>query len=291
MDAVIIIGFAYDKLNISKDREYLPGIIIDMYHAYKYVESISHIPNILVISDIYKDVGVSEIKSTITDSIVDMEIFNFIKNLRLRNQLINYTNKHQVITEIKKILVNKKRILFYYTGHSSSGNILLPLGNGEICYRYDRYVDTIISFIQIRDLISESTSKSAEIFIILDCCNANGLELPYKLVNSVYRLNYKNNKVYPIQKFICFSASNSDENSLASKNGSLFSYTLFKILKEHRNISTLLNLLITECAKKYDQTPNVYGSYPDIKMIWRWISNPMDTSVKINLIDNYFTIK
>ena len=294
MDAIVIIGFSYTKVDKYTDRPYLPGILIDMYHAYTYSSNLLiEGGSIIIITDLIIDSSIGEIRGSIVNSVVDLEAIHFISNMRRLGYLKDYTCKTQVIDDIVRICSKKKKIFFYYTGHSSNGNILLPLMNDVICYRYDTPDDSIINFSLIRDILRGCTYKNAEIFVILDCCNANGLELPYKLMNKVYRLTSKSDKEYPLQKFICFSSTTIDEFSIASKHGSIFSYFFFKKLSDYRDISKLLHIVSEECYSKYDQTATVHSSYPNLKMVWRWMChNDFNlTNIKLNHVENYFIIK
>ena len=291
MDACIIIGLSYNKSDKLTDRPFIPGIVIDIYHAYKYVKSLIINNNILIITDIIYDININDLRESITNSTVDVEILHFISEIKNMGYLKDYTSNVQIFKQIKRVVNKRKRIFFYYTGHAVNGNILLPLANEEVCYKYEQTTDSIITFSSIRDALSRDSARNSKILTILDCCNANGLDLPYKLINKVYRLTLKSDKVYPSQKLICFSATMIDESSIASKNGSIFSYIFFKNLQEYRNIADLLLFVSNECSKKYDQTVTVHASYPNLKMIWRWLCFNDQVSVKLNPVENYFIIK
>lgn len=291
MDAAVIIGFSYSKSLKFTDRPFIPGILIDIYHAYKYVRSLIAGDNIIIITDIIADLNIEELRTSITNSVVGTDILNFVTEMRNQGYFRDYISKEYVFKDISEVLKGSKKIFLYYTGHAIDGCILLPLMTNEICYRYDSPKDSIITFSSIRDSISEKSLSNSKILIILDCCNANGLELPYKLIGKVYRLINKTNKVYPRQKFICFSASTIDESSVASRHGSIFSHIFFKYLKEKRNIWDLLVTISDECSKKYSQTVTVHSSYPDLKMIWRWLCFKDKISIKLNSVENYFIIK
>jgi len=319
MDSIIIIGFSYSKIDKYTDRPYLHGILIDMYRAYNYSYKLlnstdkgindqrsnnkdsntqgtdtqrSNTKSIKIITDLHIDLTFNEIKDSIIDSIVDAEVINFISQMRKNGFLIDYTSKQQLLEELSNAVLGKKRIFFYYTGHANNGNILLPLMNDLISYRCTTQ-DAIINLSNIRDILSSGSRNSAEIFVILDCCNSNGLDLPYKLVDKVYRLTSKSNKEYPYQKIICFSSTNIDENSIASKKGSIFSHYLFELLGKSRNIGSLLSEINKECAGQYNQTATVYSSYPDLKILWRWMcSTDSDVvNIKLNCVENYFILK
>lgn len=293
MDAAVIIGFSYDNnlYGRSTDRTFLPGILIDIYRSYKYVESVTSNKNITVITDLVMDPNITDLKESIVKSIVDLEIINTIRDLDVKGYLHSFSSKADLLIKVKSVCKNCRKIFIYYTGHALNGNILLPLSNLEVCYKYNRIVDSSISFSVLRDIICSNSKKNAEIFSILDCCNSNGFDLPYKIINGVFRLTMKSNKVYPTQKFICLSSTSSDEVSASSKNGSIFTNIFFDNFGVERSLINLLGIVLEECKMKFDQTVTVNSTYPDLKLIWKWLLTPKDIFVKFNIIENYFIIK
>jgi len=288
MEIAIIIAFAYSKTNQDPNRHHLPGILIDIYHAYKYVTSLTK--NIIVITDIVSNADISELKDSIINDTVDLSILDLLNTLRSNNQLIEYSNKKELLTTLKRNCHSRSKIFVYYTGHSLHGNILLPTMNNDMCYRQDNPVDFTLNFSIFRDALSTSSS-STQIMVVLDCCGSQGLHLNYKLQNGIYTLISRTDKAYPLQEIICFSSTMSDEVSIASREGSLFSYVFFNNLKKYRNIVELLNKVTEQTSKKFSQTPTVYSTYPDAKLIWRWLIHNDDVSVKLNLLGNYFIVK
>ena len=202
--------------------------------------------------------------------------------------LVNYTSKKQILEIIRKCCQHRKKIFLYYTGHAFKNNILLPFSNSEVCFRYQNNNDSVIEFNFLRSIISTISDKNAKIFSIFDCCNFTGFGLPYRMESGIYRLRSKN---FITQKFICISSTLSDEVSLGSKEGSLFTKVFFQNLRGYRNIYDLVNLVSKECFSKFNQTSTVYSSYPDLKMIWRWLLFKDDVRVRLNLIGNYFIVK
>jgi hypothetical protein len=288
MEVAIIIGFSYDKQSIQ--RNYLPGILIDLYHTYNYVKSVSTTKEIHIITDLNKNVDFYDLKNIIDGVNIDFDIENFMDTIK--KYRVIYTSKKQILSLLRSTCANKSKVFLYYTGHSENGEILLPFSSDEICYRYDTIHDSIIELTLLRDILTSVTHKDAEIFCIFDCCNFNGLELPYKLKEGVYRLTLKNQKKFFTQNFICISSTLDDESSLASKKGSLFTQVIYTNLKLHRGVYDLLKIVSKVCFDKFDQTASVYSSYPDTKMIWRWLIHAgKNVDVQLDLLGNYFIVK
>lgn len=290
MDLAIIIGFSYNKNNEDLHRHHLPGILIDIYRVYKYTKQLTD--NIIIITDLRSesDTKIVELKDSIINNNVDIEILNFLGIIKNSGLLHEYTTKKDLLTTIKREVHLKSKIFIYYTGHSLHGNILLPTMNNEICYLSDNPTDFTLNFSILRDALSTSVPE-AQIMVILDCCGSQGLHLPYKLQNQIYNLTSRSDKKYPLQEIICFSSTMSDEVSIASKNGSLFSHTFFKYLFTSRKVSDLLEVLTVEISKKFNQTPTVYVTYPNLKMLWRWLYRTDNVNVKFNLMGNYFVVR
>lgn len=288
MEIAIIIAFAYSKTNQDPNRHHLPGILIDIYHAYKYVSSLTK--NVIVITDINSNADISELKDSIINATVDLSILDLLNTLKVNNQLVEYTNKKELLSTIKRSCYLRDKIFVYYTGHSLHGNILLPTMNNDLCYRQDNPVDFTVNFSIFRDALT-TASSSSQIMVVLDCCGSQGLHLNYRLQNGIYSLIPRGDKVYPLQEILCISSTMSDEVSIASRGGSLFSYIFFNNLRKYRDIVKLLEKVTEETSKKFDQTPTVYSSYPDAKLIWRWLSVNDNVNVKLNLLGNYFILK
>lgn len=289
MDIAIIIAFAYSKTNQDQHRHHLPGILIDIYHTYRYSKGLTD--NIILITDLetHNSTKIIELKDSIINNEVDIEILNLLNIIKNNKQLYTYTSKKDLLVTIKRNIHSKKKVFIYYTGHSLHGNILLPTMNNEICYTRNNPNDYALNFSILRDALCNASSD-AQIVVVLDCCASQGLHLPYKLQDKIYNLSPRSDKKYPLQEIICFSSTMSDEVSIASKNGSLFSQIFFKHIKLSKSISELSEILTYEIYKKFEQTPTIYSSYPNIKNIWTWLHRRDSLDIRINLIENYFTI-
>lgn len=293
MDLCIIIGFNY-----KFEDNYLPGTIIDIYNCYKYISKLAKSTHIF--TDIEKDITVSELRNSVLNASADINIINFISNIKSKKDIYHlYTSKDLIITEISKIIKNKKRIFFYYSGHSNNSKLVFPTKGNEICY-----VDsTELELINLKKIICQNSLENAQIFFVLDCCNSNGLGLPYKLKDGKYVLSVRfyfdgksseimsNSLDISTQEIICISSTMYDEYSISSDQGSLFTQSFFKNLKEYRKIEDLLHVVNMECLKKYNQTSTIFASYPNLKHIWRWLVVNDKIEIDIDLINNFFIIK
>ncbi len=179
----------------------------------------------------------------------------------------------------------------------------------ELCIQPDLDKMDIIIF---KNIILSKINEKAQIFMILDCCNINGCNLPYKMIDGIYRLTKGNlvkrsllnsgspslvkrsllNSVIPnfsTQEIICFSSTMPDEKSITSYNGSVFTRILFKYLNKIRNIKELLKKIKEECLNKYQQTVTIYSSYPNLQIIWNWLY--CSNKLKIKIMDNLIMIE
>lgn len=253
---VLLIGFEYINSNTWK---FLPGIPIDLYQVYKYVSNITK--NILVYTDMTKDYNTSILQKAILDGYVNSGLLSFIEDIKDSNQYILYkselSNKYIINNfdkVIKKFIKNVDRLVIYYTGHGKSGDIILP-------------DNTHVSLSYIKSLI-----KSDQTIVILDCCESNGMNLPYYYNNNFFKLNNNN---FISNEIICISSTNSDENSSATNTGSLFTRNLFQYLSNNSSFSvkSLVNI-------------NIYTSYPNIKLIWNWFTKKKHNNLDIVFDDN-----
>jgi len=297
----VIIGFNYSSKFNDKFRTTLKSIIVDLYICYNYVKELTTKENILIISDISNNYTAQQLREVIIENFIDNNIYNFIDQIINNKVLELYISKEDLIIKLGNKIKDKEKILFYYTGHSHNAKILLPMVDSQMCYVYDTDDDLMLDLYQLKDIICKNSKVDSEIFMILDCCNSNGLGLPYKLSDGIYRLIYYPSKLgnylkqnnnnlrnYPLQKIICFSSTYIDENSIISGSGSIFTTSLFKNIKLHRKIQNLLNVISLECLKEFEQSANVSASYPDLKIIWRWLVKNDNININIDHLKNFF---
>lgn len=295
MKVSILIGFQYSP-NTFNSRSHLPGIAVDLYQA--YVASVAMCPDqIIVITDINSDQKTSVLMKAIIDSIVDSDILTFIETAKSRQQYYRYRQRSDLMHVIAKTCYQADQVFFYYSGHAMNGHILLP--------------DDQVLMTDLRDLLCTSVNRTGDIFITMDCCNGTGLGLPFQLMSNssqkyVYRLSGgsvlelsskqdDHPKVFfPTQRILCISSTNSEENSVTTRSGSIFTRSLFRCFKNRiRSIPTLLQTINNECRSTYQQTTTIHSSYPNLFILWNWlfgssqievVIDPMSQSLIINPI-------
>ncbi len=267
---VLLIGFEYIH---SKRWDTLPGIPADLYQAYRYTKTISK--NILVFTDIDKDYNTTVLQKAILDGYVDSGLLSFIEDTKERNQYTQYhsnqingyniNNFDQIASEFVKGL---DRLFIYYTGHGKGGDIILP-DNTHVPLSY------------FRDIIVANTINNCQIISILDCCESNGMELPYKYIDGNYHLINHN---FVHQRILCISSSHSNEDSAATRSGSLFTRILFGYLYSHFNqvitISALLDVVSTR------SNICIYSTYPNIRILWNWFVKSSHNNLDVSIDNN-----
>ena len=261
----VLIGFEYNN-----ERK-LPGIIIDLYLAYQFIKSFHKNPLITILSDIKKDSKTKVVRDAILENIVDSNILSFVKDCKKLN-IYNEFKSSGHYNNLDSTLLRLKgdNLFIYYTGHSKNGNIILPN-------------NSLYSF----NLFKKQISKFKSVLCILDCCESTGLNLPFKLVNNVYRFE---NEGFDKSKIICISSSLSEQDSIIMKTGSLFTRYLFRLLiNKKMSLPQLLkriNSNIYKIISKYNtkQTVNVYSSYPDLTYIFGWLYGNINIDIRIDKI-------
>lgn len=240
MPTAILIGFEY---NTDK----LLGTAIDLYNAFKWCNKFC---KTYILTDIVcKDTKQNRI----------FRGYNKIKNKIL------VTNEESLLLYIDKILqrLEDTKLVIYYTGHGICDSILMPN-------------KSLLSFIKFRDYILNRLDPYVEIFWILDCCNPNGLNLPYKLKNNIFRLSSNQNLDFISNPVLLITSSSSNEKSLATEKGSIFSKKLFQLLnnRTNRNLTSLVNKIINYIKKTgHCQNVSVYSSYFIDPVLWMWIGS------------------
>lgn len=275
MPTAILIGFEY-KFNS------LTGAIIDLYHAYKWCESFNC--DIHVFTDIKSIKDPDNIRIAINRKIVDPDIFTFYNKMNSKPTIENSRNLLTSIIDSLKSAISDNKLFIYYSGHGVKDSIVMP----------DR---TLLPFIDFRNNILSILDSYVEIFWVLDCCNPNGLHLPYKL-NGTGGTNIfilSPSKIECVsQPILLITSSESNEKSVATKLGSVFSRHLFHILlslnrtcdatdnksivptHKNRNLRRLIGNLASSIRKMhtgYAQTVSVYSSYVIDPVLWMWIGS------------------
>jgi hypothetical protein len=274
---VLLIGFEY----VLSDRwKTLPGISTDLYQVYSYVKNITK--NIMLFTDIDQDYNTSILQRAILDGYVDSGLLSFIEDIKDRKQHTLYSstvknsytvnNFDQTVTNF---VAGLDRLIIYYTGHGKNGDIILP-------------DNTHVSLIYLKELMCENVNQDCQIILILDCCESNGLNLPYQYIMCENTMKKDINWCWKLyshdfteKEILCISSSRLHEDSTATKTGSLFTKILFGYLSYIYNKYILLADLSNNIKGIY-----IYGSYPEIKMVWGWFTKSIHNNIDITVDNN-----
>lgn len=287
MPTAIIIGFEYSVNKLSYVQSSLststpdshgkvvspttlPGAFIDIYQAHRWCLSFNCATYIF--TDVTADVTSKYsfvLKKSIANNIVDPDIVSFYD--MVDTTLVN--TSAELLLELDALLLNvpDNRLIIYYTGHGNKDALVLPSHE-------------LLSFITFRDRILSKLAPTTEIFWILDCCNPTGLHLPFLLERNNFVLSSAKISCV-MQPILLIISSNSEEKSVTSDTGSLFSRGLFQLLHtlnsanttisaRNRNMRRLLGNLSSAIRKMhtgYTQTLSIYSSYITDPVLWLWI--------------------
>lgn len=238
---VNIVGFEY------RDHLYLPGIVLDLYQAYKYFRQRGYVVN--VITDVKKDVWNPLFVKAVAECIVDADVATFIQDIKSSNNYWQFQNGTRLVEWIRD---HPCQVMFY-SGHGIQDRFMLPTGEG-------------IDIDAIRDLVCYSNPLGEKICFILDCCHPHGLQLPYALFPQETR--YKSHPVsssskvtsdYDIQ---CLVSSAVNEKSVTSKCGSVCTQSLFQLLQRKMkyipDLVTQIQKDIDSLRTGFDQKIGIY---------------------------------
>lgn len=307
----IIIGFQYEQDIATDDdpafRGQLPGISIDIYQAVKQ-SRLAGFDDIIVITDLYMDERTTLVNRALNDGIVDIDILELIKTLTANNEYYYYSKKKDILSKIKELLPNYNRLFIYYTGHAFRGYILFPRHGQGFSTINDHHIPSIDDdrwkIVDLKQMLIDNCPRSLQSVIVMDCCNGNGMNLPYIMKSGKFRLN--DNVTDPWyfhpQQMICFSSAMPDEDSEAGRDGSTFSLHFFSLLREAKNndhnIKTcdlsLLYFLTTiqnNCLTQYDQTAMIHVSHPVIRSLWPWLINDQKIEITVDTMTAKIIIK
>lgn len=249
----LLIGFKY-----KREFKELPGIVIDLYHAYLYSKKIRS--EIHIITDIITDESVLFLKNVVFGGLVHSDIISFISNIKNTEEYHPYVSEEQFEEDISNIIRDCDQLFFYYTGHGEKNELLLPKNEK-------------IELKRFRDIILINTARNSQIFSIMDCCNGSNFGIPFKLKNNDYRLISRKLRYFTEQDIIQIVSSQDEENSVTSGEGSIFTTKMFQFLNsQERDIRKIVNEVSKECLSLYPQTATLYVSRPNIYTTWNWMS-------------------
>lgn len=273
MPTAIIIGFEYTFNSLT-------GAIVDIYNAYKWCSSFG--ANIHVSTDIEFIKDPDNLQLTVDRKIADPDLLTFYDRISGKSIVSNKQSLLVPIINFLKRGIPDNKLIIYYSGHGVKDSMVMP----------DK---TLLPFIDFRDNILNNLSSYVEVFWILDCCNPNGLHLPYKLTDNVFSLSPSKIECVS-QPLLLITSADANEKSIATKSGSVFSRYLFRILAQlnnddpliirkksisvpihkNRNLRRLIGNLSSSIRKMhtgYAQTVSVYSSYIIDPILWMWIGS------------------
>ena len=279
----LLIGFSYgDEFDEPKDFERvpLPGIIVDLYRAYNFAMG-SEPDEIIVITDLIKDAKTSVLNSAMFSSTVDPGVLTFIEIIKERKEYIRYRSKSSLVRLIKEKVSKADELLVYYTGHARRGYLLLPIIENKFTM-----VNLASEVVEDEDILTpnvlretifvDNIKKTAQCLTIMDCCECNGLQLPYYLTRDKYVL--QEDRKYYKPEILCIAATNKEEQSTTNRTGSVLTSNLFDALGQVRSIKKLNTAI----------PGHIRVSHPDIKTVWGWLLHKSDKT-KIR-VDQYGSI-
>lgn len=290
MPTAILIGF-----ECKNSSSPLIGALIDLYHAYNWCKSFHC--TIYIITDIVKMDYTDNLRQAIIRKIADDRLLTFYEEIKSQIKMV--IQDKQLIDCLQQILcpswnetrstdnrdkiIPDDKLIIYYSGHGVKDSMVMPDNSN-------------IPFIKLRDMITGAVGPFTEIFWILDCCNPNGLHLPYKLHGNGFTLS--SSKIACVsQPILLITSAEENEKSVATEYGSFFSRHLFHVLtklnlsikqpkwenntisiplSKNRNLSRLLSNLTSNIRMMhsgYTQTVSIYSSYVMDPVLWMWVGS------------------
>ncbi len=266
----ILIGFKYDKG--SEDRPTLPGIVVDLYQAYTSAMTMNP-DRIVVVTDVTEDRKTKELMTPMIKGYVGSGVLSFISDIRERDQYVKYGSVSSLKLLIKEISTNANEVFLYYTGHGLNGKVLLPVGS--------------IDMSLLRSMVERSSSDSARILLVVDCCYGDGMKLPYVLRGKVYRLD-KGDRQFTRKNILYLCSTSSRQGAITTSAGSIFSRSLFKHINNQSSLCDLVEKINEDCRVDSNQQAMVYASHPNIKKLWTWTRG---TSVEVFFFRNSVVVE
>lgn len=267
----VIMGFQY-----SGKRE-LPVIVLDMYQMYRFIKSPS-----IILTDMERDRTGKELSKSLKPDNSDAHIFSFLRDAQSAQQYHFWQSKEHIRKTIQEHVRGATCVFFYYTGHATQGgNLILPDGNP-------------LAFSTLLRWMTDVVKPDAEMVLLLDCCHATSLNLPYQLImdqrasrfrttalqtGGIYHLN-GGSPTLTTQHILVLCSAMEDEQSTISNTGSTFTHLLLHVLKEHRQVHEAL-VRVQEIMRN-QQTCRAYASHPDFHAFPLWMFLDRFERAKVN---------
>ena len=285
----------------------LPGVLIDLYLAYQFcLRSNPH--KIIVITDVENDPNWQDVLGAFGMQLVGSQVLDFVSECKTKGYYRRYRDKEWLINEVQECSKDASRLMFYYSGHCTNGNLELP---ASLAHDRARACEMDISLIKpapptkndsidmtelSRHIITPTQPLATNLFIF-DCCYCTDLGLPFRLEDDdVFKLCSNNNRFYTKRRILSLSSTTPQQRSISTINGSFFTRHYFLAMRDDvRNLSNIRGIISASCAeddfsvklsinniqhddkdntKTHQQTMSIYGSHPHIENIWPWLFSP-----------------
>lgn len=264
----VIIAFAY---NVKNQTKAIPSILMDLYMSYNQAERIGC--KILVITDNTEKPVNNYIEKAILEGLISTQIVNFLALVDARGQLAYFKSEYDLKKKIDAHCKAANNVFLYFSGHGESSKFLFPEYTHRNLYYADPIKEIRISLMDILSTISSASSHSAEIFILIDMCEANKVEMPFLYVyEPTAHYKFMGIRDYPIfnaKKIMCFC--NDKAHTFSNKEGSSFTIKFYSKLTTYgAYIMSSLNI---------EDGIRVCASYPNMVHIPIWFVNTTQTSI------------
>ena len=295
-----------DRLNTYDE---LPGVLIDLYLAYQFcLRSNPH--KIIIITDVENDPNWQDVLDAFGMQLVGSQVLNFVSECKTKGYYRRYRDKKWLIDEVRECSKETSRLMFYYSGHCTNGNLELPTSlahdRAKACEMDISIIKplplTKTDSIDMKELsghIISITHRQAKGLFIFDCCYCTDLGLPFKLEDDdIFKLcSDNNNRFYTKRRILSLSSTTPQQRSISTINGSFFTRHFFLSMRnDTRSLSQIRGIISAHCAedefsvkisindqiqhvdKDFKQPPqqtmSIYSSHPNIEKIWSWLFSP-----------------
>jgi hypothetical protein len=270
MPTVVIVGFRYNNRKAP-----LESTLTDIYIVYSYYRDMGY--RIYIGSDMRTPKVPSDIADLYSSAIVDANFVEFInKKFNSTSHLV--TNKSDLQSFFDHVEITQdRRLIFYYTGHGTKNNIVLPdeskypaLDLRKSIINLGNNIDKTEEEGNWQSLSNGLDSIGSKIFIILDCCNPHGLYLPFTMSRDNYTYQIMGNN-FLLPEVILITSSDEDSKSEARKSYSIFTRELFSLFKDRKELYSFEHVMNTLDSKMGNQKCLVRSSHPILIIPWVWV--------------------
>lgn len=253
---VLLIGLVYSEN--KKGYKELLGSFVDLYNFYSYFSKLTK--NVYLLTDII-DPESTQLGDAVAEGIIPDQVISFHRRLLWEKRLFIYSTPQDLYDFLK--IGQEKELFLYFSGHCKQGDLLFP--------------DISISSLEFRRCL-EQQSLGAENFFVLDCCNGDGMKLPFLWQENKYICS--SHPYFSTKKTLCLCSTQPREDSASKITGSVFTDCFLRQLKERKDLAETMESINTECSC-YPQTATLYSSRPDLKRFWSWLYTKEEKENKV----------